>query len=67
MLCGRCVGVCLPHVRLMALPRWAAHALQEGKTPCFISAEKGNDKCLAMLIEAGCDVNTPDKARAGRE
>ena len=40
---------------------------QDGKSPCYISAQQGNDKCLAMLIEKGCDVNTPDKARAGRE
>ena len=41
--------------------------LQDGKTPCYWSALKGKDKCLAMLIEAGCDINTPDMARAVRE
>ena len=45
----------------------ATTCLQDGKTPCFISAVYGKDKCLGMLIQAGCDVNTPDKARAARE
>ena len=36
---------------------------QNGRTPYHISAKKGHKECLELLIQAGCDVNQPDKAR----
>ena len=63
----RCVGVCFVTCASDGRPALATTCLQDGRTPCYISARYGKDKCLAMLIEAGGDVKTPDEARAGRE
>ena len=63
----RCVGVCFVACASDGRPALATTCLQDGLTPCSISTREGNDKILGMLIQAGCDVNTPNKARAARE
>ena len=34
---------------------------QNGQTPAYVAAEKGEQECLKLLIEAKGDFNTSDK------
>ena len=42
----------------------ASHCLQNGATPAFIAAENGHVEVLALLRDAGADLNAPHKVKA---
>jgi ankyrin repeat protein len=35
--------------------------LQDGRTPLYCAAQKGHDKIMEMLVQAGADVNAANK------
>ena len=42
-------------------------APQNGKTPLWVAAEKGNVDVVQLLVKAGADKNAPNNVREGRD